>query len=151
MPQKSDENSIPLYFSLFNEIGIIDQLSSSAVDDLMPKTLMHSHFGVLNHLTRLGDGSTPLELANAFQVAKTTMTNTLSGLEKHNLVSIKPNPNDGRSKQVWLTPAGDNLRLQIIEKLAPTLANILGGFSASHIESIVNDLAKIRKLMDAQR
>lgn len=151
MSQNSNETSISLYFSLFNEIGIIDQLSTAALDKLMPTGLMHTHFGVLNHLIRLGDGRTPLEISTSFQVAKTTMTHTLAGLEKHKMVAIKPNPNDGRSKQVWLTEHGKTLRLQIIAKAGPALTQSLAGLKHSQIETLVNSLAQIRKVMDENR
>lgn len=140
-----------LYFRLFNEIGIIDQLSTAALDNLMPKGLMHTHFNVLNHLSRLGDGCTPLQIAKSFQVAKTTMTHTLSGLQKHNLVTIRPNPNDGRSKQVWLTKLGTDLRMQTIMQAAPLLQQSLSQFSPEQIEQLVESLTKIRKIMDENR
>jgi DNA-binding MarR family transcriptional regulator len=37
---------------------------------------MASQFKVLNHLVRLGDGTTPAKLAKAFQITKGAMTNT---------------------------------------------------------------------------
>jgi DNA-binding MarR family transcriptional regulator len=93
-----------LYFELFNEIGILAQLSRALFEARLPKGLTVPHFSVLNHLVRLGDGKTPLALARAFQVPKTTRTHTLSGLEARGLVDLAPNPRDGRSKRVRLTP-----------------------------------------------
>lgn len=151
MAQKLDEQTLGLYFSLFNEIGIIDQLSTASLDNLMPKGLMHTHFGVLNHLVRLGDGHTPLSIANAFQVAKTTMTHTLSGLETQKMVTIIPNPNDGRSKLVYITEAGKQLRLQTIMQAAPILSQSLAGFSTAEIQTLVESLSKIRKIIDDNR
>ena len=57
-----------LAFQFFNEIGIIQQLASTAFNRRLPEGLHVSHFAVLNHLTRLGDGKTPRALASAFQV-----------------------------------------------------------------------------------
>ncbi|MEZ5791707.1 MAG: hypothetical protein R3D34_13310 [Nitratireductor sp.] len=71
-----------VYFQFFNEIGIISQLGSAIMEALLPPGFLISHFSVLNHLTRVCDGRTPLEIARAFQVPKTTMTHTLSGLGK---------------------------------------------------------------------
>lgn len=151
MAQTLDPEKMALYFSLFNEIGIIDQLSTTTLNNLMPEGLMYTHFGVLNHLVRLGDGRTPLSIAKAFQVAKTSMTHTLAGLEKHKLVNILPNPDDGRSKLVWLTEFGKNLRMQVIAETAPILSQTLAGFSAADIQALVDSLSKIRTIMDNNR
>jgi hypothetical protein len=40
------------------------------------------HFSVLNHLMRVEDGRTPLELARAFQVPKTTLSTLAGGAGK---------------------------------------------------------------------
>ena len=55
-------------FGFFNEIGIVSQLSSALFMRLLPGGLHLSHFIVLNHLTRLGDGRTPLQIAAALPV-----------------------------------------------------------------------------------
>lgn len=146
-----DGKTMSLYFSLFNEIGIIDQLSRASLDAALPDGLISPHFGVLNHLIRVQDGSTPLALANAFQVAKTTMTHTISGLVKHGLVTVLPHPDDGRSKQVWIGDKGRDLCQKVVMAAAPTLAKTLSGFSETKINSLVEDLATIRKIMDAAR
>ena len=47
------------------------------------------------------------------------MTHTLAGLEKRGLVEMRPNPEDGRSKRVWLTPAGRTFRDRTIRQMGP--------------------------------
>jgi hypothetical protein len=79
-------------FSFFNEVGIIGQLAGSLFERRLPDGFLVSHFGVVNNLVRLGDGKTPLDLARAFQVPKTTMTHTLAGLEKAGFIRFAPNP-----------------------------------------------------------
>ena len=76
-----DSAPLALSFSLFNEIAKIDQLSRAAMNAKLPDGFLTSHFGVLNHLMNVHDRRTPLELARAFDVPKTTMTHTLSGLK----------------------------------------------------------------------
>lgn len=145
------KQTIPLYFSLFNEIGIISQLGRALLDARLPEGIIGSHFSVLNHLVRVKDGQTPLELANSFQVPKTTMTHTISGLKKHNLILIKPHPEDGRSKQVWLTEKGINLRNNTIAALSPQLVELLSSVPQDQIEKLVSSLTKIRILLDNNR
>jgi len=143
--------TLSLYFSLFNEIGIISQLGNALVDQQLPKGLSNAHFNVLGHLARLGDGQTPLAIARAFQLPKTTMTHTLSGLEARQLIEMRPNPKDGRSKCVWLTQKGHALRDQVIADLAPDLIKLSTQIPQDRILATVTDLAEIRKIMDANR
>ena len=69
-----DKPDLGLYFVFFNEIGIIEQLIRNLLEKKLPKGFLISHFSVLNHLIRVKDGQTPLVIARAFQVPKTTMT-----------------------------------------------------------------------------
>lgn len=141
----------PLYFRFFNEIGIINQLASTMFEARMPAGMLVSHFSVLNHLSRVADGQTPLKLARAFQVPKTTMTHTLAALERANLVEMRPNPQDGRSKQVWLTEAGRTFRDQAIASLAPDIGDLARDFPADRIEAALPHLEALRKILDARR
>ena len=142
---------LALSFGLFNEIAKIDQLARTAMNAKLPDGFLSSHFGVLNHLMNVQDGRTPLELTRVFQVPKTTMTHTLSGLKKHSLVGFRPNPKDGRSKCVWITDAGRDFRGQAIFDLAPEVTKTLSHLSACHVSALFNDLAQIRKSLDEAR
>ena len=146
-----DKDAIGYYFALFNEIGIISQLSRARMEAELPDGLLASHFGVLNHLIRVKDGQTPLKLATAFQVPKTTMTHTLMGLEKHGLVEMRPNPRDGRSKCVWITEAGVSLRNETIMKLGAGMQDLAEAFPTEKIGDLAPRLAEIRKFLDAAR
>jgi DNA-binding MarR family transcriptional regulator len=75
------DRSTRAIFRLFNEIGIIEQLSRALFEARLPKGVTRPHFSVLNHLMRVADGRTPLELARAFQVPKTTLSHTLAAGE----------------------------------------------------------------------
>lgn len=146
-----DNPNLPLYFEFFNEIGIIEQLSRALFEARLPEGFLVSHFAVLNGLIRVRDGRTPLELARAYQVPKTTMTHTLAGLEKHGLVTFRPNPRDGRSKCVWITPAGRKFRDEAIAGMAPEMARMAAEFPPERVADMVPRLAEIRRFMDADR
>ncbi len=139
------------YFTLFNEVGIIEQLSRTFLEARLPEGLIRPHFSVLNHLIRVADGRTPLELAQAFQVPKTTMTHTLSGLTKHGLVEMRPNPDDARSKQIWLTDRGRQVREDTIKALGPDLARIEGAIGPAKVMDILPVLQEIRMFLDNDR
>lgn len=140
-----------LYFKVFNEIGILEQLSRTLLEARLPDGMLISHFSVLNHLIRVQDGQTPLVLARAFQVPKTTMTHTLAGLEKAGLVEMRPNPQDKRSKQVWLTPAGRALRDEAIAALAPDIAHLSSVVPEPMMRALAPKLEELRQIMDAHR
>ena len=138
-------------FAFFNEVGILEQLSRSVLEEHLPDGLIAPHFTVLNHLVRVGEGRTPLQMARAFQVPKTSLTHTLSGLESRGLIEMRRNPDDGRSKLVYLTDAGRILRQQTIDALVPVFASLLGPKDTDRMRAALPTLTKIRQILDAAR
>ena len=143
--------TVSLYFRLFNEIGILDQLARTAFQASIPDGFLVSHFTVLNHLVRVQDGRTPVELARAFQVAKTTMTHTLTGLEKAGLVELWSNEDDGRSKRVWITDNGRQFLLDTLRSLGPELEDLKSVFPKERVEQLLPGLEELRRIMDERR
>lgn len=146
-----DESALMQYFGFFNEIGIIEQLSRAMFEARLPDGVTVDHWAILNHLVRVSDGRTPLDIARAFQVPKTTITHRLSGLEKHGYVEIRPNPHDGRSKNVWLSEAGRKFRHDAILLLEEDIAAIANHTDIDTISSLSHALSEIRKFLDSYR
>ena len=138
-------------FRLFNEIGIINQLSSALFNKRLPDGLHVSHFSVLNHLVRLGDGKTPLSLAEAFQVTKSTMTHTLSTLSKRGFIRLAPHETDGRSKLVFITDEGRAFQQQAIQSLAPSIGKLMNLIDVDEVMEILPKLARLRAVLDDNR
>ncbi len=147
MPEKVAEK----WFRLFNEIGVLAQLSGALLEARLPHGFLVSHYAVLSHLTKGKDGRTPLDLARAFQVPKTTMTHTLAGLERAGLVRMSPNPEDGRSKRVWLTDEGRAFRDKAFEALMPDMQALEAAFPLQRLGDAPDTLAALRAVMDAMR
>ena len=147
----SPRPDIQLLFELLTEIGIINQLSVTEFNRCMPDNLHVSHFAVLNHLARLGDGKTPKEITSAFQVTKGTMTNTLNDLSGRGLIKIKAHETDGRSKVVFVTKAGLKFQKKAVESLIPTLTDVLQKFDANAINASLPMLRELRKVLDENR
>ncbi|MCZ8352638.1 MAG: MarR family winged helix-turn-helix transcriptional regulator [Novosphingobium sp.] len=145
------ESATPDYFRLFNEIGIIGQLSRSLLEARLPPGFVAAQFYVLNHLIRVGDGRTPLAIARAFQVPKTSMTHSLAVLEQAGLIEIRKNPGDGRSKLVHITDAGRTFRQDAIDALAPDLKRIAAAIPPDHVARMLPDLEVLRKFLDTDR
>lgn len=150
MPEPPEPN-LALYFAFFNEVGILNQLASAMFEARLPQGLLVSQFAVLNHLIRVQDGQTPLTLARAFQVPKTTMTHSLAVLERLGLITLAANPADGRSKCVWITEGGRALREAAIAALAPDVAALSAAFGVARIAEALPILTDLRRLLDARR
>lgn len=139
------------YFRLFNEIGIIAQLSRAMFEARLPKGMLVAHFAILNHLVRVGDGRMPLDLARAFQVPKATITHNLGVLQRHGLVRLAPNPADGRSKLVWITDGGRTFREAAIRDMTPDFARLAAEAPELDPASLTPDLTALREILDRMR
>lgn len=141
----------PQLFEFFNEIGIISQLAAAFFSKHLPNGMHVAHFSILNHLVRLGDRRTPVQIAQAFQVTKATMTHSLGVLEKQGLIAIEPNPGDGRSKLVILTPFGREFREKAMAAVGPAFVPVLAQLDAEDLLSMLPELRKVRQILDSNR
>lgn len=148
MTKKAEDS---LLFRFFNEVGIIDQLVRAEVESVLPDGLKMSQFIVLNHLVRLGGSRSPARLANAFQVTKGAMTNTLQRLESRGLVKVIPDPHDGRGKLISLTAKGRNMRKQCLLSINPLLLDLEAKFGGKHFKKALPLLEDVRKYLDEHR
>ncbi len=142
------ENSL---FALFNEIGIIAQLSGTMFERVMPEGMTLAQFTVLNHFVRLGGEKSPAQLASAFQVTRGTMTSTLQKLQAKGLVELSPDPDDARGKRVRITESGKRMRERCIAALGPTLADLSGRLGSVDVDVLIEPLRSIRRDLDAAR
>ncbi len=138
-------------FQFFNEVGIINQLSTALFNRVLPDGIHASHFSVLNHFVRLGDGKTPLQLAEAFQVTKGTMTHTLATLSKRGFVRLAPHETDGRSKVVFITQEGRAFQRHAMESLLPVMQELGGKLDIDTMISMLPRLAGVRQVLDENR
>lgn len=142
----------PLVFEVFNEIGIINQLTSAAFSAVLPKGMTIAQFSVLNHFERLElIEQSPANLASAFQVTRPTMTSTLARMEKSGLVKIKPDPLDGRGKLVSVTAAGKKMRIQCLQLLAGPMAEAEAVLPKKSLEKLLPLLCETREKLDRLR
>jgi DNA-binding MarR family transcriptional regulator len=151
MEMPTPDDSAPTAFAVFNEIGIVAQLSRALFEARLPDGVLVSHWSVLYHLVRVADGRTPLDLARAFQVPKTTMSHTVAVLAARGWVDLRPNPRDGRSKTVWLTPSGRAFRDQGIEDVGQDLAALQADLPDGLFEELLPRLSALRAVLDRAR
>jgi DNA-binding MarR family transcriptional regulator len=79
------------------------------------------------------------------------MTHTLAGLQNHDLVEIRPNPDDGRSKRVWLTRKGRTFRDQAITDLEPLFDQLADAMPPARIKPVLPVLEELRVFIDELR
>lgn len=101
-----------------------------------------SWFSVYYVLAKSNSPQTILEISNQIDFSHITVKNILRELTKEELVSIKPNPRDKRSKLVELTKKGKELQMEL-EPLWLSFSNTLKDlFSIGHpdMSNILNRL-----------
>ena len=147
----SDSNPSSLIFQLFNEIGIINHLSSARFARVLAPDLNTSEFSVLNHLVRLGDGKSPSRLAKAFQMTKPSMTAILGKLERKGYIEVMGSQEDRRRKLVSITKAGRKARETAVAAMAPLAAIVLEEIDIRELEKILPTLQALREFLDQER
>ncbi|WP_203072639.1 MarR family winged helix-turn-helix transcriptional regulator [Falsiroseomonas ponticola] len=143
--------SDPPLFALLNEVSIIEHLARNRLERALPEGLRVSHFVVLNHLVRMGDGRSLVRIARAVQVERPAMTNTIQKLEARGLVRLEPDPRDGRGKLVFLTPAGRAAREEAVAIAQAAVAPVAGDVSVAEIEMVLPVLRRLRAALDRAR
>jgi len=148
---KKTEELTRLYFRMFNEIGIISQLSSNRLERVLPPGMSIAQFSLLNHLVRLGGAWAPSRLARAFQVTKGAMTNTLQRLEAQGLIRVTADPDDARGKLVEITEAGRRMREKCIRATGTAMGDIVKLVPTDDVGAVLPFLEHLRKTLDESR
>ena len=143
--------SDPPIFAVLNEISIIEHLARNRLERVLPEGLRASHFVVLNHLVRIGDGRSPARIARAVQVERPAMSNTIQRLEARGLVRVGADPHDGRGKLVFLTEAGRAAREAGVAAAAQAIGPIAAGLTEAEFEAALPMLRRLRAALDAAR
>ena len=117
----------------------------------MPNGMTMAQFGILNHLSRVGNGQTQVEIAKAMQVRKSTMTSTLAGLHTNGYVAVETDTNDRRSKRVTITEEGRQARAAAISSIEPEIVALSHIIDPSDVIDGLPMLERVRRVLDARR
>jgi DNA-binding MarR family transcriptional regulator len=150
-PERQPPPQDPPLFALLNEVSIIEHLARNRLERVLPEGLRASHFVVLNHLARLGDGRSLARIARAVQVERPAMTNTIQRLEARGLVRVAPDPRDGRGKLVYLTEAGRTARAAAVVAATAAIAPVAAGVAEAELDAALPLLRRLRAALDAAR
>jgi len=146
-----DNDTATEIFGFFTEVGIINQLSTAILARSLPEGVHPSHFSILNHLMRIGDGKPPVRIASAMQVTKNTMTHSLKVLQVRGYITVEPDPKDGRGKLVFLTREGRVFRNEAIARVSDVFGHVIGADQLAIMRRIGGDLEEMRKHLDQNR
>ncbi|MEM9715145.1 MAG: MarR family transcriptional regulator [Pseudomonadota bacterium] len=138
-------------YRFFTEIGILFQLSSAMLEDHLPERMTSREFGILGHLVRRPEGRTPLQIAQAFQVPKTSMTHSISMLEKRGLVDVVKNPEDARSKIVRAGDQAAEFVQSVTTALNARMAPMIQDVGVDTFAEALPKLEAVRIALDAER
>lgn len=150
-PANTQDADASVFFRFFNEVGIINQLSGTRAERNMPHGLTMSQYSVLNHFVRGLPPKSPLELANAFQVTKGAMTNTIKQLEGKGFIDIRPHDVDGRSKIVSISQAGRSAHQAAQNSLQVAFADFVQAFEPNEVAQLIPLMERIRIWLDNNR
>jgi DNA-binding MarR family transcriptional regulator len=93
---------------------------------------------------------TPTELAERLRMPLTTVLFRLKRLERRGHAERVPNPNDGRSFTVRLTPAGKLLLAKARPKFRAAAESVEERLGAGRVEEMRTGLADLRDAIDAE-
>jgi DNA-binding MarR family transcriptional regulator len=99
-------------------------------------------WSILSHLWQ-NDGLTQQNLANRFHRSKVAAFHLISKLEEQGLIVRLPNPGDGRSNLIYLTPQGKAVVGDLIPVAQANLDKALEGVSQSDEEAAKAVLRRI--------
>ena len=145
------EQSVGPIMAFFRNIAIIEQLSRARMERALPDGMQVSHFGVLSHMCHMNRMESPAELADIFQIARPSMTNTLQKLSAKDYIVIEPDPNDGRGKLVKITDKGRQAFSQAIQAIAPLYEDTVNTLGVDVFKELLPGLDKVRSYMDSNR
>ncbi len=89
------------------------------------------------------EGYNQQEIANILQRDKTTITRVLDKMFSKNLLVRVPDPNDSRSKLIYLTRSGKDLQAQCVDITGKEYARVMQGIPERESRQVVEVLKKI--------
>ena len=129
---------------VFDEIRYIEHLVRTTISHRLPVGLTYPQFEVMNHLSRRVDGVTPLSIAQALQMTKNGLTNTLQRLHARALIRVEHCEADGRKKRIWLTPEGRAAYGQCMAAIRPRMESLRDGFTQKEFREVLPFLKALR-------
>jgi DNA-binding MarR family transcriptional regulator len=114
--------------------------TQALAEALQPLGLAAAQFRVLTELWQ-ADGLTQRDLVVQLDVEQATLGNTLSRMERDELISRQPHPQDGRAQLIFLTEHARQLRTSALEAAHKVNQQALAGLTENERATLL-DLVK---------
>ena len=137
MPPRPSDHPI---LQVFANIRFVNDAVQDAIAECLPEGMTVPQHEVRRLFDFRGDGLTPAEIAQSLHIPKSALTNTLQRLEANGFVRIEPCPEDGRKKQVWLTPAGRHTYVQSLAAIRPRMERLREAFTLEEFREALHFL-----------
>jgi len=111
-------------------------------DQLSQFGITPGQYGVLNYLWEMKQAN-PKELAQELSLENSTISGVLDRMQKKGLIDRLLDPNDRRSIQVVLTPAGAALEEDVLSAVEEVNRQILSPFDPDTSETLLRCLQQI--------
>ncbi len=114
------------------------------------ESLTGLHGWVIGHIARQQGPVLQHDLEKRFSVRRSTMSNILALMEKNGLITRTPSKQDGRAKQITLTPravAIDRIVRRDLDQLDSVLT---AGISEAELSAFFETIEKIKANLEAQ-
>lgn len=149
----NDPSEIPIDFNIINWIGIIEQLTSAKMRQLLDGTdVPPPQFSLLNHFShRPTEGKTITQTAQAMQQPQPGITKTIAKMVAKGFLREENNPKDGRSKLLYLTEAGIKAHNEAKNRLLYGLKDTFNGWSEAEKHDMFQSLDRLKIYLDNNR
>jgi len=112
---------------------LADRLYAELAADGFPE-IRPAHSAVFRHISP--DGSRLTDMAGQAELTKQSMAYLVGYLEEHGYVSVRPDPDDGRAKQVRLTKRGQAFVAALLQASAAVEDELAGTLGATKLKQL---------------
>jgi DNA-binding MarR family transcriptional regulator len=147
------DESASVDFRIINWIGIIDQLTSTKMRQLLDGTdVPPPQFIMLNHFNhRPEEGKTVSGIAWAMQQPQPGITKTIAKLLSKGFLRAEDNPDDGRSKILYLTDEGKLAHAKAKGRLEEGMGSTFDGWREWEKKDFFEFLDRLKTFLDEER
>ncbi|MEH6474710.1 MAG: MarR family winged helix-turn-helix transcriptional regulator [Sneathiella sp.] len=144
---------LSLDFQIINWIGIIEQLTAEKSKQLLEGTdVPPPQFKLLNHFShRPDEGKTVTQIATAMQQPQPGVTKTAAKMVLKQYLREHANPDDGRSKILFLTDTGKAAHLMARTRLITGMSQTFDGWEEADKKQFFEHLDRLKIFLDANR
>jgi DNA-binding MarR family transcriptional regulator len=141
MPPAPQSDPLSYFGFLIKDVSRLYSRNFERHSSVVGLTLMQSR--VLSHLHR-NEGISQVRLADLCDCDPMTLGRLIAKLEEDGLIERRPDPADGRARQLFLRPAALSVIKQIMQMAELARAEAMAGFSAADRSQLIALMVRLR-------